>query len=60
MFFSTFFNKKVNILTKIMQSAYLCVIFHIEHEKLSFLAVLSWFLILGKMQDGGQDGDHCW
>ena len=43
-----------------MQSAYLCVIFHIEHEKLSFLAVLSWFLILGKMQDGGQDGDHCW
>ena len=43
-----------------MQSAYLCVMFHIEHKKLSFLAVLSWFLILGKIQDGGQDGDHCW
>ena len=31
-----------------MQSAYLCVMFHIEHKKLSFLAVLSWFLILDK------------
>ena len=40
-----------------MQSAYLCVF--IEHKKLSFLAVLSWFLILGKIQGGGQDGDHC-
>ena len=21
---------------------------------------LTWFLILGKIQDGGQDGDYCW
>ena len=25
-----------------------------------FLVVLTWFLILGKIQDGGLDGDHCW
>ena len=44
-----------------MQSAYLCVIFHPKHKKSPFLAVLiTWFLILGKIQDGGQDGDHCW
>ena len=51
---------KVNLVAKIMQSAYLCVIFHVKHKKLPFLAVLTWFLILGKIQDGGQDGDHCW
>ena len=41
-----------------MQNAYLCVIFHVKHKKFSFLAVLTWFLILGKIQDGGQDGNH--
>ena len=25
-----------------------------------FLAVLTWFLILGEIQDGGRDDDHCW
>ena len=31
-----------------------------QAQKLPFLAVLTWFLILGKIQDGGQDGNHCW
>ena len=39
---------------------YLWVNFHVKHKKLPFLAVLTWFLILGKIQDGSQDGDHCW
>ena len=39
-----------------MQRAYLCVILDIKHKKLPFLAVLTWFLILCKIQDGG----HCW
>ena len=39
-----------------MQSAYLCVIFHVKHKKLPFLAVLTWFWILGKIQDG----NYCW
>ena len=39
-----------------MQSAYLCVILDIKHKKLPFLAVLTWFLIRCKIQDGG----HCW
>ena len=50
---------KVNLVVKIMQSAYLCVTVHVKHKKLPFLAVLTWFLILGKIQDGGNDGDHC-
>ena len=38
-----------------MQSAYLCVIFHVKHKKLPFLAIfLTWFLTLGKIQDGGK------
>ena len=35
-------------------------LFHVNHKTLPFLAVLSWFLLLGKIQDGGQDGYHCW
>ena len=37
----------INLVAKIMQSVYLCVIFHVKHKKLLFLAVLTWFLILG-------------
>ena len=32
---------KVNFVAKIMQSAYLYVIFHVRHKKLQFLAVLT-------------------
>ena len=39
-----------------MQKAYLNVILHVKYRKLSFIAVLTWFLILGEIQDG----DHCW
>ena len=38
-----------------MQKAYLNVILQVKHIKLSFIAILSWFLILGEIQDG----DHC-
>ena len=41
----------VNRVAKIMRSAHLCVIFHVKHKK-------SPILILGKIQDGGQDDDH--
>ena len=40
-----------------MQSAYLCVIFHVKHKKLTFVAVVTWFLILGKIQDATIIGD---
>ena len=43
-----------------MQSAYLWDIFHLKLKKLLVLTVLTWFLILGKIEEGGQDGDHCW
>ena len=58
MFFPTFSTIKVNLVDKIMQSAYLSVIIHVK--QLPFLPVLTKFLILGKIQDGGQDGHHCW
>ena len=32
-------------------SVYLCVILHVKHKKLSSIAILTWFLILGKTQD---------
>ena len=60
MFFQLFSTIKVNLVAKIMQSAYLCVIFHVKHKKSPFIAHLTWFLILGKIQQGGQDGVHCW
>ena len=60
MFFLLLSTIKVNIVAKIMQSAFLFVIFLLKHKKLPFLAVLTWFLILGKIQDGGQDGNYCW
>ena len=28
-------------------------------QKISFIAVLIWFHVLGKVEDGGQGGDHC-
>ena len=43
-----------------IQSTYLCVILQVKHQKLSILTVFSWFLILDKIQDSGQDGDHVW
>ena len=45
MFFLLFSTIKVNPVAKIMQSAYLST------KKSPFLAVLTWFLILGKIQD---------
>ena len=39
-----------------MQSDYLCIILHVKHKKIVFIAVLTWFLLLGKFQDG----DNFW
>ena len=44
-----------------MQGTYLCVILNAKNKKkLPILAVFTWSLTLFKIQDGGQDGDHCW
>ena len=32
---------KVNLVAKMMQSAYFCVIFHVKYKKLPFLVVLT-------------------
>ena len=41
MFFQLFSTIEENIVVKIMQSAHLCVIFHLKHKKSPFLAVLT-------------------
>ena len=58
--FSTSFNNNSKNVAKMIHSAYICVILHVKRKKLPFLAVLTRFLILDKIQDGGQDGDHVW
>ena len=48
---------KVKLVDEMMKSPYLCIILHVKNKKkLPFIAVLTRFLILGKIQDGG----HCW
>ena len=41
MFFQLLSTINVNLVANIMQSAYLCVIFHLKHKKVPFLAVLT-------------------
>ena len=36
----------------------LSVILHVKHKKFTVISVFSWFLILGKIKEGSQDGDH--
>ena len=42
---------KVKLLDGMIQSTYLIV----KHKKLPFIPILTWFLVLGKIQDG----NHC-
>ena len=58
--FSTSFNNKSKYCGWNQAKCLLCVFFHVKHKKKTFLAVLTWFLISGKIQGGGQDGYHCW
>ena len=51
--FSPFSTTKVKLVD---ESSYLCVILHVKYKKIPFIAILTWFLILGKIKDG----DHCW
>ena len=53
-FSNFFFKNKSKSCDQNHAKCYSCVIIHVK--QLSFLAVLTWFLILGKIQDG----DHCW
>jgi len=39
---------------------FLCYFSCNAQKKFLFIALLSWFLILGKIPDGGKNGDHCW
>ena len=45
---------------KIKQNTYLSVVLHVKHKQLPILTVFTLFLIHGKIQDGSQDGNHCW
>ena len=48
---------KAKPLDEIKKNTYLCVILHVKHKQ--FLR-LNLIIILGKIQDGGEDGEHVW
>ena len=60
MFFQLIPEIKVKLVDKVMQSNYLCVILHVKRKKLLIVTVFTLFLILEKIEDGCQDGDHIW
>ena len=39
---------------------FIYVLFYMSAQKIPFIAVLTGLLKLGKIQDGRQDGVHCW
>ena len=50
--FQLFSTVKVKLADEIMQSNYLCAIFHVKCKKISIFTVFTSFLILDKIQDG--------
>ena len=52
MFFQLRSTIKVKLVDKMRQNTYLCVILHVKHKKLPFLAVFTRFLIVVEIQDG--------
>ena len=60
MFFQVFSTMKVKLVDEMMQSIYLCVILHVKRKTLLLPTVFTLSLILNKIQDCGQDGDHVW
>ena len=59
-FLQLFSTIKVKLVDELMQNVYLCVILHVKLKKVPFIAILTWFLILGKIRDSAQGGGHCW
>ena len=58
-FFQLFSTIKKNLWMK-WYKGLIYVLFYTSSTKTSpSIAILTWFLILGKIQVGGQDGDHC-
>ena len=55
MFFQLSSTIKVKLVDEMMQSNYLCVILHVKCKKVLILTVFTLFLILDKIQEGGQD-----
>ena len=60
MSFHLFSTMKVKLVDEMMQSNYLCVISIVKRKTLLLLTVFTLSLILNKIQDCGQDGDHVW
>lgn len=55
-----FFNYKSKASRWDKSNTCLCVILHVKHKQLPIFSVLTWFIILGEIQDGGLDGKHVW
>ena len=50
--FQLFSRIKEKRLDKMMQSNFLCVVLLVKRKKLLIVTIFTWFLVLGKMQDG--------
>ena len=59
-FFSTFFNNKSKSCGLNHAKCLFMCYFSSEEQKVAIFRGFNRFLILSKIQDGGQGGDHCW
>ena len=59
-FFSTFFNNKSKSCGLNHAKCLFMCYFSSEAQKVAIFWGCNRFLILSKIQDGGQSGDHCW
>ena len=60
MFFQLLSTIKVNLVDEMKRSTYLGIKLHVKQKTCPILGVFTRFLILGKIQYGGKDGDHVW
>ena len=59
MFFQLLSTIKENLVDK-MKQVLIYVLFYMSSKKKKKFTLFTCFLVLGKIQDGGQDGDHVW
>ena len=60
MFFQLLSTIKENLVDK-MKQVLIYVLFYMSNtKKIPIFTLFTHFLVLGKIQDGGQDGNHVW
>ena len=60
MFFQLLSTIKENLVDKMKQVLIYVLLYMSSTKKIPIFTLFTRFLVLGKIQDGGQDGDHVW